>query len=111
MLERVGYADPADHYVRLHANDYSVHPAVVGRRVEVAADLEHVKVISEHRLVAEHARCWAKHQSITDPVHAEAAAALRRERMSLARPPADTEVEQRSLTDYDRILGLGGEVA
>lgn len=44
-------------------------------------------------------------------MHAEAAAALRRERMSLARPPADTEVERRSLADYDRILGLGGEVA
>jgi transposase len=31
---------PRDHYIRLDANDYSVHPAVVGRRVEVRADLE-----------------------------------------------------------------------
>jgi transposase len=35
---------PRDHYVRLDSNDYSVHPAVVGRRVEVAADLERVWV-------------------------------------------------------------------
>ena len=26
---------PRDHYVRLDANDYSVHPAVIGRRIEV----------------------------------------------------------------------------
>ena len=30
---------PRDHYVRLDGNDYSVDPAVVGRRVEVVADL------------------------------------------------------------------------
>src|SRR5947208_12042876 len=31
---------PRDHYVRIDANDYSVDPAVVGRRVEVVADLD-----------------------------------------------------------------------
>ena len=31
-----------DHYVRLDGNDYSVHPAVIGRRVEVVADLQRV---------------------------------------------------------------------
>jgi transposase len=30
---------PRDHYVRLDSNDYSVHPAVVGRRVESAPTL------------------------------------------------------------------------
>jgi len=35
---------PRDHYVRVASNDYSVDPTVVGRRVEVAADLEHVTV-------------------------------------------------------------------
>ena len=33
---------PRDHYVRVDSNDYSVHPAVVGRRVEIAADLDEV---------------------------------------------------------------------
>ncbi len=33
-----------DHYVRLDSNDYSVHPAVIGRRVEVIADLDPVRV-------------------------------------------------------------------
>ena len=32
---------PRDHYVRLASNDYSVDPAVVGRIVEVVADLTH----------------------------------------------------------------------
>ena len=35
---------PRDHYVRLDGNDYSVHPAVVGRRIEVRADLDRVRV-------------------------------------------------------------------
>ena len=34
-----------DHYVRLDGNDYSVHPGVIGRRVEVHADLHRVRVI------------------------------------------------------------------
>ena len=33
-----------DHYVRLDSNDYSVHPAVIGRRIEVTADLDRVTV-------------------------------------------------------------------
>ena len=33
-----------DHYVRLDSNDYSVHPAVIGRRIEVIADLDRVRV-------------------------------------------------------------------
>jgi transposase len=100
-----------DHYVRLDANDYSVHPGVIGRRVQVSADLQRVRVSCEGKLVADHPRCWARHQSLTDPAHASAAAALRKERVSLARQPQDTDVERRVLADYDRALGLDGEVA
>ena len=32
-----------DHYVRLDGNDYSVHPTVIGRRIEVVADLARVR--------------------------------------------------------------------
>jgi transposase len=60
---------PRDHYVRLDGNDYSVHPAVVGRRVEVHADLERVTVHCDGQLVADHDRRWARHQTISDPVH------------------------------------------
>jgi len=99
---------PRDHYVRLDSNDYSVHPAAVGRRVEVVADLEQVVVTLEAAEVARHTRCWADHQSITDPAHAAAAADLRRTRRLAAVRPVDTDVEHRSLSDYDRLFGLSG---
>jgi len=94
---------PRDHYVRLDANDYSVDPAVVGRRVEVVADLDQVRVVCAGRLVAGHQRCWARGQPITDPEHARAAAALRRAYQLAAVPAAETEVQQRNLADYDRL--------
>ena len=32
---RISTRLPRDHYVRLDSNDYSVHPSVIGRKVEV----------------------------------------------------------------------------
>ena len=102
---------PRDHYVRLDSNDYSVHPAVVGRRVEVAADLDRVRVWCEGRLVADHLRCWARHQTISDPGHLQAAARLRAERAAVTGGD-DTQVQLRCLADYDVAFGLDdGEVA
>jgi transposase len=98
---------PRDHYVRLDGNDYSVHPAAVGRRVEVVADLDRVWVRCDGRVMAEHDRCWARHQTITDLVHLEAANALRLRRLAVLPLSAQTEVEQRALTDYDDAFGLG----
>jgi len=97
---------PRDHYVRLDSNDYSVHPSAIGRIVQVAADLERVQITCDGRRAGEHPRCWAGHQSITDPAHAVAAAGLRlAHRLTLTRP-ADTVVEQRDLADYDKILDV-----
>jgi transposase len=104
---------PRDHYVRLDGNDYSVHPAVVGRRVEVRADLERVTVSCDGRLVADHVRCWARHQTISDPAHLQAAAQLRRDRAAVgaAGRRDQDEVQLRCLADYDAAFGLDGEVA
>ena len=96
---------PRDHYVRLDSNDYSVHPSAIGRIVEVTADLEHVRISCGGTLAGEHRRCWADHQSITDPAHAAAAAGLRQAARLVTRP-ADTLVEQRDLADYDKLLGV-----
>ena len=79
---------------------------MIGRRVEVVADLNRVQVFCDGRLVADHARVWARHQTITDPVHVAAAKALRRDRVGLLRPAPEPEVEQRRLTDYDDALGI-----
>ena len=98
---------PRDYWVRLDANDYSVDPWVVGRRVEVAADLDRVWAHCDGRLVADHQRCWARHQTISDPAHVQAAAALRRGRAAAGRPDADTDqVQLRRLADYDQAFGL-----
>ncbi len=100
--------DPAgrDHYLRLDSNDYSPHPSVIGRRVEVIADLRRVRALCDGRLVADHDRVWAWHQTLSDPEQVAAAKALRRERVGVLRPVTEPEVEQRSLADYDAALGL-----
>ena len=102
---------PRDHYVRLDANDYSVHPAAIGRRVEVVASLDRVQAWCGGQLAADHERSWAWHQVITDPAHRAAAAAMRRQRVGVLRPVGpEPEVEQRSLAVYDALAG-GGEGA
>jgi transposase len=104
---------PRDHYIRLDSNDYSVHPAVVGRRVEVGADLDRVRVACDGRLVADHGRCWARHQTLSDPAHLQAAAQLRHDRAAVgaAGRRDQDEVQLRCLADYDAAFGLDGEVA
>jgi transposase len=100
---------PRDHYVRLDSNDYSVDPAVTGRRVEVTADLHRVRVACDGRVVAGHERCWARHQTISDPVHLTAAKAMRTARRLAAVPvPRGTGVEQRDLAVYDQLFGGQG---
>jgi transposase len=98
-----------DHYVRLDGNDYSVHPSVIGRRIEVRADLHRVRAHCDGALVADHERLWAKHQSVSDPEHVAAARLLRRERIGLLRPVAEPPVEIRALADYDSALGLDND--
>jgi transposase len=99
-----------DHYIRLDSNDYSVHPGVIGRRIEVIADLYRVKVVCAGRLVADHERVWAWHQTLTDPDHVAAAQTLRRQRVGALRPVREAAqeigVESRTLSDYDTALGI-----
>jgi transposase len=107
---------PRDYYVRVDSCDYSVHPGAVGQRVEVAADLHTVRVRRAGVLVAEHPRCWARQQSITDPQHRQAADVMRRafqDRRPAGRGPAVDDVQERDLSTYDRAFGLDddGQVA
>ena len=93
-----------DHYVRVLGSDYSVHPAVIGRRVEIRADLDEVVVTCAGELVARHERSLRRHRTLTDPAHVAARARLRDERRE--RRTADTDVEVRDLAAYDRFFGL-----
>jgi transposase len=99
---------PRDHYIRLGSNDYSVHPTVIGRRIEVIADLARVRAVCDGRLVADHERIWAWHQTISDLEHVAAAKVLRRKRIGVLRPAPEPQVEQRRLADYDTALGITG---
>jgi transposase len=95
-----------DYYVRLDSNDYSVDPAVIGRFVDVTADLSRLEVRHGGRLVAAHDRIWARGMTTTAPAHVAAAKALREQ---YQRPWPATDPEEglvRDLADYDRAFGL-----
>jgi hypothetical protein len=96
-----------DYYVRVDASDYSVDPGLIGRFVDVTADLATVQVRHEGRLVAVHDRAWARGMTITDPAHLATAKVLR-EQYQQPRPAADpVEGLVRDLAEYDRAFGLG----
>lgn len=94
-----------DYYVRIDTNDYSVDPSMIGRLVDVSADLERVRVRAEGRIVADHARVWAHGMTLTDPAHLVTAARLRKQ-FQQPRAVASGEDLARDLADYDRAFGL-----
>lgn len=102
---------PRDYYVRVLANDYSVHPAAIGRMVDVVADLEKVVVRLDGRLIAAHQRSWGNALTITDPEHVVAAARLREAFQRPRLRSAGTDVVLRDLADYDTAFGVDIEVA
>ncbi len=110
-----------DYYVRIDTSDYSVDPSAIGARVDVTADLDHVRVRHGGRLVAEHPRRWARGMTVTDAKHVEAAAALRRTfqgrgawqaTQAATRPSGDGSRDGsqdgmvRDLAEYDRAFDL-----
>jgi hypothetical protein len=97
---------PRDYYVRVHGNDYSVHPAAIGRMVDVVADLHLVSVRLEGRAIADHRRSWGNALTITDPEHVSAAARLREAFGQPRTVPADDVVVLRDLADYDLAFGV-----
>ncbi len=94
-----------DYYVRLDASDYSADPAVIGRLVDVTADLDRVRVRAGGHAVAGHARVWARGTTVTDPAHAATARRLRQE-FRQPRPSGLPGDLTRDLADYDRAFGL-----
>lgn len=96
-----------DYYVRLDTTDYSVDPHVIGRLVDVTADLDRVRVRVDGKTVADHARVWARGMTITDPAHVTSAATLR---ATFKIPDAITVDDlARDLGDYDRAFGLDSQ--
>jgi Mu transposase, C-terminal domain len=100
-----------DYYVRLDSSDYSVDPTVIGRLIDVHADLEQVQVRLEGRVVAQHTRVWARGLTLTAPEHVATAKLLREQYREPRSRPAEHAHEElgRDLADYDRAFGLTGD--
>ena len=93
---------PPDPYLRFDTNDYSLDPALVGRRVEARlSDREVLAVaLDTGELACRHARSFARHRTVTALEHARTLKTQRQERRG-AREPV---VEVRSLAAYDALI-------
>ncbi|GAA2047378.1 hypothetical protein GCM10009720_29920 [Yaniella flava] len=82
--------------------------------VQVTATLDRVIAICDGTVVADHARCWANQQVITDPGHVTTAKALRADYNQIRRRRSDHtmpgEVVYRPLSVYDELFGLTATV-
>jgi transposase len=90
---------PADPHVRVDTNDYSLAPAIVGRRVEVRVSQREVTAVclDTGELACRHERSFAKHRTITTLEHARALRSQRRQ------PDTGLEVQVRPLAVYDAL--------
>ena len=98
--ERIVVRVPGDPHVRVDTNDYSLDPALVGRRVEVRVSQREITAVclDTGELGCRHERSFAKHRTITALEHARAVRAAHRQ------PEQGLEVQIRSLADYDRLI-------
>jgi hypothetical protein len=93
---------PAQPYLRVDRNDYSLDPVFAGRRVEVRVSQEHViaAVLDTGELACRHRRSFAGGLTITDPAHQTELEQLRARR----RQRHEVEVEVRPLSRYDAVI-------
>jgi transposase len=89
----------ADPFLRFDSNDYSLDPALAGRRVEVRVSQTEVTAacLDSGELACRHQRSFAKHRTITAIEHARAL----RERHGEGGEPV---VETRPLAAYDALI-------
>jgi transposase len=94
---------PAQPYLRLDRNDYSLDPRLVGRRVEVRASQAQISAVclDTGELACRHARVFAGGLCFTDPAHQRALDELRGERRHRR---AELDVERRPLARYDALI-------
>ena len=99
---------PRDHYVRLDTNDYSVHPAVIGRRIEVRRRPgPGPGVLRRAGWSPTTTGSGPGTRPSPTPTTWPPRRLLRREpRSAWCGRPRRAEVEQRRLADYDTALGV-----
>ena len=88
-----------DPHLRVDTNDYSLDPALVGRRVEVSVDQREIAAVAldTGELACRHQRVFARHRTITALEHARALKSGRD-------ASAETSVEVRPLARYDALI-------
>jgi transposase len=93
---------PAQPFVRVDRNDYSLDPAFVGRRVELRVSQTELTavVLDTGELACRHPRVFAGGLTITDPQHQTRLERQREKR----RQRHEVEVEVRSLSRYDQLI-------
>jgi hypothetical protein len=93
---------PAQPFIRIDRNDYSIDPAFAGRRVEVHVSQTAITatVLDTGELAAQHRRLFAGGLTLTDPAHQTRLQRQRDER----RLRHQIEVEIRSLARYDELI-------
>jgi Mu transposase-like protein len=93
---------PAQPYLRVDTNDYSLDPRLAGRRVEARVSQTEITALAldSGELAAHHRRRFARHLTFTDPAHQGQLERLRGER----RARRDVDVETRPLARYDQLI-------
>ena len=93
---------PAQPYLRVDRNDYSIDPRFAGRRVEVRVSQSEViaAVLDTGELAGRHRRSFAGALTFTDPAHQTE---LERQR-ARRRQRHEVEVEIRPLSRYDELI-------
>jgi transposase len=93
---------PAQPYLRIDRNDYSIDPVFAGRRVEVrvSQELVNATVLDTGELACRHRRSFAGGLTFTDPAHQTELERLRARR----RQRDQVEVEIRPLSRYDALI-------
>jgi hypothetical protein len=93
---------PAQPFVRIDRNDYSINPAFAGRRVEVRVSQSEITavVLDTGELAAHHRRVFAGGLTLLDPAHQTRLERQRDER----RQRHQVDVEIRPLARYDELI-------
>jgi hypothetical protein len=93
---------PAQPFIRIDRNDYSIDPLFAGRRVEVRVSQTEITavVLDTGELAARHRRVFAGGLTVTDPGHQTELEQLRERR----RQRHEVEVEIRPLARYDALI-------
>ena len=93
---------PAQPYLRVDTNDYSLDPRLAGRRVEVRVSQREITAVAldTGELAGRHRRRFARRLTFTDPGHQTQLDQLRGER----RRGRDVDVELRPLARYDALI-------